>query len=283
MGTDPLLEGRLDDLIDIINASQLSEQEILQQLQMIENTDTDRYKIFMNQLETLSQERKGNMKEIYDLTRSLETSAEYNSQQYEQQVQLLILTDEKLNDIKEQIQSVQDEKVNKQSQVKVSSYYHKYYRAWSGYMAISFFIVVLNIVFLYLARNEYIPAVIIPFVVALSLITLIMLAVDIRRRDNIIFDEYDWNFNSNTVKLDQYVSSSNPISSNPTPAASDELTKTCAATVAASIEESGGTIQCEEGKIYDTALFKCVVTPGETEGNVEGFQVPIECKTVNIE
>ena len=148
-------------------------------------------------------------------------------------------------------------------------------------MGIFFLIVFINIIFIYLSYKQYIPSIIIPFILAISIVVLILLSSDLRKRDNQIFDEYNWNFDPNNVKVTTFTSSE------PEAATQEETTaRTCASTIAASIEESGGTIQCEEGKVYDANLFKCVITPNDntnTETTVEPFSNNSEFKTVNIE
>jgi len=281
MGRESYLENRLITLIDSVNTSQNNEQEVLNILQGNNNISEMDIEMYINNLDNYSEERRNYMTEISGIVTRLEQSAEYNAEEYEQQVKILLISEQRLEELKSKIKVIQDDRLNKQKQVRISTYYQKYYRAWSGFMGIFFLIVLINIIFIYLSYKQYIPSIIIPFILAISIVVLILLSSDLRKRDNQIFDEYNWNFDPNNVKVTTFTSSE------PEAATQEETTaRTCASTIAASIEESGGTIQCEEGKVYDAKLFKCVITPGDntnTETNVEAFSNNLEFKTVNIE
>ena len=281
MGRESYLENRLITLIDSVNASQNNEKEILNILEGNNNISEMDIEMYINNLDNYSEERRNYMTELSGIVTRLEQSAEYNAEEYEQQVKVLLISEQRLEELKGKIKVIQDDRLNKQKQVRISTYYQKYYRAWSGFMGIFFLIVFINIIFIYLSYKQYIPSIIIPFILAISIVVLILLSSDLRKRDNQIFDEYNWNFDPNNVKVTTFTSSE------PEAATQEETTaRTCASTIAASIEESGGTIQCEEGKVYDANLFKCVITPNDntnTETTVEPFSNNSEFKTVNIE
>lgn len=281
MGRESYLENRLITLIDSVNTSQNNEKEILNILEGNNNISEMDIEMYINNLDNYSEERRNYMTELSGIVTRLEQSAEYNAEEYEQQVKVLLISEQRLEELKGKIKVIQDDRLNKQKQVRISTYYQKYYRAWSGFMGIFFLIVFINIIFIYLSYKQYIPSIIIPFILAISIVVLILLSSDLRKRDNQIFDEYNWNFDPNNVKVTTFTSSE------PEAATQEETTaRTCASTIAASIEESGGTIQCEEGKVYDANLFKCVITPNDntnTETTVEPFSNNSEFKTVNIE
>jgi hypothetical protein len=281
MGRESYLENRLITLIDSVNTSQNNEKEILNILEGNNNISEMDIEMYINNLDNYSEERRSYMTELSGIVSKLEESAEYNAEEYEQQVKILLISEQRLEELKGKIKVIQDDRLNKQKQVRISTYYQKYYRAWSGFMGIFFLIIFINIIFIYLSYKQYIPSIIIPFIVALSIVMLILLSSDLRKRDNQIFDEYNWNFDPNNVKVTTFTSTE------PEAATQEETTaRTCASTIAASIEESGGTIQCEEGKAYDVNLFKCVITPDDntsTETTVEPFSNNSEFKSVNIE
>uniref|UniRef100_A0A6C0LHE3 Uncharacterized protein n=1 Tax=viral metagenome TaxID=1070528 RepID=A0A6C0LHE3_9ZZZZ len=282
METQAPLENRLSELIADINTSQFTEQELMDSFlnSGIEESEIDNY---IESIDTLINERDTMMNEIYEITRSLEETAIYNAKEYEQQIQLLIITEQNIEEIRQKIIAIKDEKYTKESQVKITTYYQKYYRAWSVYMKLLCFVVLVNIVVVYLTFKGYLPMLVIPILLGISIVGSFVLSSDIRKRDKLIFDEYDWKFDPDNVEMDDFRTGADYV---PEPVASSEMevgARTCAATVAASIEESGGIIQCEEGKEYDDTLFKCVVKPIASEGEVEGFENHLECKTVNMD
>ena len=249
------LENKLADLINEVNNSQLSEEEILTILQS--NTDISEFDldVYIQNITSYTEERKKIMKEIYDMTRNLETEAEYNIEEYEQQVKLLVLSEQRLRETKLKLQILKDYEINKNRQVNNISYYRKYYRAWSGYMGTFVVVLVVNVLLFYLSYLGWIPSFIPAAIVAVSMFYLYLISWDLRKRDKLIFDEYDWGFDPNNVKLDKYKSSEEPPVAVET---SSSSTSTCASVAASSIEESGGTIICPPGYIYNESSFKCV-------------------------
>jgi hypothetical protein len=275
------LENRLNELIASIDSSQASEKEILQVLQSNSNINEFDIETYINNISKFTEERKSTMREIYDVTRSLEKSTEYNSQEYEQQVKLLLLTEQKLQDLKRKIEILKSDSENKNRNLQITNYYRKYYRAWSTYMSIVFIVVLINVILAYITYLGYMPILVNVILAAVSIMILHLFSSDLYRRDKRIFDEYDWKFDPNDVNITTYTSSEQPI-----PAEEEVLTENkCSANMAAiasSIEESGGIIQCPEGKIYDEKLYKCVQST-EVEEPVEGYSNYLNHKTVLME
>lgn len=268
-------ENRLLNLINSITASQASEQDILNILQNDDNISSLDLEVYMNNLDDYSKEREESMNNLNSIISKLDSS---DSDQYTKQVQLLLINEQRLTDLKAQSKLLSAKETNKQREVQVSNYYRKYYRAWSGYMALFVLVLFINIIMYYLVHKQYLPALVVAITIPISIMVLFLFSSDLRKRDNMIFDEYDWNFDPKNVKIDTSVGE-------PQPATQSESSSRCAADIAASITESGGTIQCEEGKIYDAALYKCVIKPSEDakEGPIETFSNYGDYKTFQIE
>ena len=261
MSTPEELQQKLEQLIAQVNNSQLSESEIITILQSNTNISEFDLEMYIENITKYTNEREDLIKEIYDISRSLEEDAEYNAAEFEQQVKLLLISEQRLRETKLKLKILSEYEQNRSREVQTTGYYRKYYRAWSAFLGTLFFIILINIGILYLSYKQWIPSFIPVIIIALSLFYLWIIAADLRKRDKLIFDEYDWGFDPNKVKLNTYKSDdSEPV------AASEEETsgqQTCSTTTASSIEESGGSIICETGKIYDAALFKCI-TPNES-------------------
>lgn len=273
------LENRLNQLIASIDSSQASEQEILTILQSNSNISEFDIETYIDNISKYTSEREINMKEIYDITRNLEKNAEYNSQEYEQQVKLLLITEERLQEIKRKIEILKSDRDNKSRDLQITNYYRKYYRAWSTYMSIVFLVLLINVVLAYVTYLGYMPMLVNVIIAAISIVVLRLFSSDLNKRDKRIFDEYDWNFDPNNVDVTTY-QSSEPKPAEEVPKVESKCSANMAA-VASSIEESGGIIQCPEGKIYDDKLYKCVSSV-ET-GAVEGYSNYLDFKSVLIE
>lgn len=273
------LENRLNQLIASINNSQASEEEILTILQSNTNISEFDIETYIDNISKYTSERENNMREIYDVTRTLEKNAEYNSQEYVQQVKLLLITEERLQEIKRKIEILKSDRNNKSRDLQITNYYRKYYRAWSMYMFIVFLVLLINVILAYITYLGYMPVLVNVIIAAISVIVLRLFSSDLNRRDKRTFDEYDWNFDPNNVNVTTY-QSSEPKPAEEVPKVEAKCSANMAA-VASSIEESGGIIQCTEGKIYDDKLYKCV--PIVETGPVEGYSNYSCFKSVLIE
>ena len=277
MKADTYLEDRLDTLIDSMKNSQSSERGVLLQLEdQSDLTDFD-IESYLNDINNYIDVRRDTMKEIYGLTRSLESSALKNDGHYQEQIKLLEMSENNLNDLRTKVQDLHSIQEDKKRDVQITTYYQKYYRAWSGFMMIFFMVLFINIGVALLVNRGLLPSVISIILLGISLFYLFFISVDLRRRDTTIFDEYRWNNNPNSLPTSDY---SSPPTVEPQQLSSE--TPQCAASFAATLEESGGTIQCASGKIYDAKLMKCVIKPEET-GTVENFVANMPYKTVQME
>lgn len=282
------LESRLNQLISSIDSSQASEKEILQILQS--NSDIDEFdiEVYINNITQYTEERETAMDEISGITKSLEQSAEYNAEEFEQQVKLLLLTEQRLQEIKRKLEILKVQNNNKKREIQITDYYRKYYRAWSSYMFLVFIVLFVNIIPAFLTFYGYTRLLINVIFGAVSIVILYLYASDLFRRDKRIFDEYDWHFDPNNVDVTTFTSSTQPepssamISADATSCSVSKYNTNIAA-VASSIEESGGIIQCPEGKIYDDKIYKCIPENSNIDDDIEGFESTNNFKTFLIE
>ena len=302
MESDSSLERKLSTLITAIKTSQTSEKEVIDMLQS--NTNINEYDIetYLDNIDSYTEQRQENMKKIYDLTLSLESvksvetakSLELSQnmtqaqiEDYQKQAQLLSINEQRLTELKQKLEIFNTQKKNKLRSILIKDYYRKYYRAWSDYMGLFFCILLVNIIISYVVHKQFVPSWILAFVIPISIFVLVLFSSDLRKRNSHIFDEYDWDFDPNKVKLDKYdsVGSAEPVE--PVAASEEEVSASKCAAVAASIKESGGTIQCQEGKVYDETLFKCIDKPKtdekDDEGDVEGYTNYTEYQSVRVE
>ena len=85
------------------------------------------------------------IKEIYDISRSLEEDSEYNATEFEQQVKLLLISEQRLRETKLKLKILSEYEQNRSREVQTTGYYRKYYRAWSAFLGTLFFIILINI------------------------------------------------------------------------------------------------------------------------------------------
>lgn len=278
-----VLYERLLNLIEMLKLSQNLESEILGMFKNNNSLTTTEIESYTIQIKQYTQERRDNMKLLFEIIKIFDETDEELYDTYSSDVQLIILREKQMEDTKKTIKELSEERMNMERKSDITTYYLKYYRAWSEYMGMFFLVALINITIMYGSYIGYVPEIIPVVLLACSCIYLYILSVDLHRRDKNVFDEYEWSFDPNNVKLHEYHDTD---AENVKPLTSEEINnltaEKCNATIAASIQESGGTIQCQSGKVYDEKLFKCVIKPKE-EGPVEAFTAMSDCKTVHME
>jgi len=120
-----------------------------------------------------------------------------------QQTAAIGIVESELNAAKERLQKLEDYKTNKLRLVEINTYYGDRYAAHSSVMKIIILIFVPILILTFLARRGFIPNwLFTSLIIIITFIGLIRLFTQIRSimmRDNIMFQEYDWSFDPNSM------------------------------------------------------------------------------------
>lgn len=116
------------------------------------------------------------------------------------------IVENELNDSKRRLQLLEEEKYNKLRLVEINTYYGKQYDAHTSIMKVVVIMCIPLLFFGVLAKIGILPGSIAAFltaiVIMIGLIVIGKKMLDLTNRDNMNFDEYDWNFNSKDAPAD---------------------------------------------------------------------------------
>jgi hypothetical protein len=172
------------------------------------------------------------------------------------QIVALKIANEQLNTLKKRMKLVMDKNANKRRLIQINTYYGKQYDAYSQVMKYIFIVTLILLVLTVFANKEWIPRNIYTFLVILILfigfIYIISKVWDIYLRDNMNFDEYNWNF-SPSFSSSTLSSLSSSTSSSSTSSSSVQNSLTCV-----------GSACCSSSELFDESQNLCVPTPSNS-------------------
>ena len=116
------------------------------------------------------------------------------------------IVENELNESKLRLQLLEEEKYNKLRLVEINTYYGKQYDAHTSIMKIVVIMCIPILFFGVLAKIGILPgniaAILTAIVIMIGAIVIGKQILDLMNRDNMNFDEYDWNFNSKDAPAD---------------------------------------------------------------------------------
>lgn len=116
------------------------------------------------------------------------------------------IVENELNESKRRLQVLEEEKYNKLRLVEINTYYGKQYDAHTSIMKIIVIMCIPILFFGILAKIGILPgsiaAILTAIVIMIGVIVIGKQLLDLMNRDNMNFDEYDWNFNSKDAPAD---------------------------------------------------------------------------------
>ena len=196
---DAMEERNHQTLSDIKNLQKV-EQELYDSLEQQGQTMTPEQKTStINKINEISQMRVNLYSNLQDMYSFLKTNVSNSRTTLAEQMMALDIVDNELNEAKRRLQLLEDEKNNKLRLVEINTYYGKKYNANANIMKSIVFICVPVIILSILANSGLLPQIIsgalIFIILVFGIIYIIYQLIDISNRDNMNFDEYDWNFN----------------------------------------------------------------------------------------
>uniref|UniRef100_A0A6C0E304 Uncharacterized protein n=1 Tax=viral metagenome TaxID=1070528 RepID=A0A6C0E304_9ZZZZ len=163
------------------------------------------------------------------------------------------IVENELNESKRRLQALEEDKYNKLRLVEINTYYGKQYDAHTSIMKTIVIICIPVLFFGILAKIGILPgsiaAILTAIVIMIGIIVIGKKMIDLMNRDNMNFDEYDWNFNTKDAPADNV--------SSPAKDPWDIPTRVCI-----------GAECCNEYSSYDVKQNMCVpnISPSETSG-----------------
>lgn len=204
----------LNDINNTTNLNNLNEQTIndiknLQSIELelfntLENnltnetlTSTQQNDI-INKINEVSQMRIKMYKNLTSFYSAYQQNISSYDTTLQQQLQALSIAEEQLNNLRLQLNELQNNNFNKLRLIQINNYYGKKYNAYSSILFNVIIICIIILVLSILKKKEILPSniynlsIILVFVISIIIIT--SKFYDISLRDNMNFDEYNWRF-----------------------------------------------------------------------------------------
>jgi hypothetical protein len=257
--TDNLKTDTDTDNLNDKNAQTLSYITQLQQEEMSLYASLDKQDLseeqkqsIISKINELSQMRLNLYGNIKDLLDTYKQNASESNDVLQQQIIAVKIMENELENAKTTLSNIDNDKATKVRLAAINTYYGKQYGAHTKLMKTIIIFCIPLIILAVLYNWGLLPSLVYKFLLGIVfLIAAVVIGyqwLDMSRRDNMNWDEYDWAFNPNTAQVST-TSTTDSSGNNPWP----EFNMTCI-----------GAECCTDGTTFDENLKKCV--------SVEGFE-----------
>ena len=205
------------DVVKQNNARQVDTLKNIQKLQDLEKelyknleknaangATADKQQATIAKINELSQIRLTMFEELDAMYKGVQGRVAQSRVDLVDQMMVTGIVEKELNDAKQRLNNMNTDKHNKMRMVEINTYYSQKYRAQASLMKAIIFISLVFLILIIVAKKDWIPENIINGIigvwVVICAIYIIYRIVDISRRSNMNFDEYDWEWNANANK-----------------------------------------------------------------------------------
>jgi hypothetical protein len=164
----------------------------------------------------------------------------------DEQTAAINIVENELNEAKQRLKMLEDEKYNKLRYVEINTYYGKQYNDHTSVMKIIIFICVPILILSILANKGLIPSniygALLGIILIIGVIVLGSKLIQMANRDNMNYDQFNWYFNKNdadTTSTTEDTSGTDPWET--------------------STSECVGALCCTDGTYFDASLNICVI------------------------
>jgi len=245
--------------------------------------------LIMKEINTIGNQRKDLFKIIIDLYENMSDRVKQSRQDLVNQLQVAGVMEEQLNNTKKNINLLKSDNHNKLRMVEINTYYSKNFKASIKLMKLIIVVCVILLILAILGKKDYIGVNIVRGASSLVLLigTIMILAsiYDIYRRDNMVFDEYDFssvdvekmiednkNSEGNQVKSGINMGGKNVTFKNSVEKVNDLMNGDF-------LNSCSGEECCDKGTKWNKTLSKCEplsgamnIEPEASTDKVEGFE-----------
>ena len=251
------LNDKNEQTLEYISQLQQQEKKMYDSLDNPELTSEEKQTI-INKINELSQMRLNLYGNIKDLLDTYQQNVQNSENTLNQQVIAVKIMENELDSAKSTLNNINDDKITKIRLAEINTYYGKQYSAHTTLMKM-IAIFCIPIIGLAILKNigllpSLLYSLLVGIVILIGIVVVGYQIIDISRRNNMNWDEYDWAFNPNNANI-QTTSTMDSGGNNPWP----EFNMTCI-----------GAECCTVGTTFDENLKKCV--PVTNNSNTESFQ-----------
>ena len=170
---------------------------------------------YLAQMNQITQQREVLAGRLQSVVNSANTQNQEDALSYDQLAELLIIFQNRIEEDRLRLSTIRNQRIDKSKENELTTYYKKYYNAWSKFAFYVFIYSVITgilfMVYVYLyryigAENAENSPLVLGFgllymgVLAYFAFDLYLKSLDIRRRSKYVFDEYDWSDQNTTVE-----------------------------------------------------------------------------------
>ena len=189
-------------IIKSIEALQLEENQLIKELDKLTSvsgfTVNEKILGLVDKINTISASRIALFETLSKGANTLTDSVSKSRTDLVGQMTILNLAEEQLNQAKSQMNKLQNRNDTKMRMVQINTYYGQKYEAQSSLMKLIILICIPVLILLYLKKQEILPETITNYAVGITLAVgaffIIRKVWDITNRNNMNFDEYDWDY-----------------------------------------------------------------------------------------
>ena len=241
------LQEKNQQVLNNISQLQTQEKKLYDSLDNAALSSDEKQQI-INKINEISQMRinmYSNMKDMYSF---YQKNVAASNSLIGQDIAAIDILETELNNSKQRLNLIQDEKNNKLRLVEINTYYGKQYNAHSKLMKFIIFTCIPVIILSVLANKGILPQNLYAFLTGIIIIIGVVFIglelIDMSNRDNMNWDEYNWYFNKDDA----------PSSDTTTDNSSDPWETTTPSVVCV------GAACCYDGSTYDDQKNTCVPT-----------------------
>jgi hypothetical protein len=240
------LQERNQQLLNNIAQLQQQEKDLYAALDDVNLSANDRQTI-INKINEITQIRINLYSSLRDLYSTYSNNVSSSREIYNQSTAAIDILENELNDAKNRINLIKNERYNKLRLVEINTYYGKRYNSHAKLMKIIVFTCIPIILFSILYNKQLLPTFIYTILSTLTFIIGSIFLwnefVDISNRDTMNWDEYNWYFNKSDAPPQDSASNSDSANINPW----DTTPLTCI-----------GASCCSANTKYDSTLNQCI-------------------------
>jgi len=246
MSGQPNVAQNNEQILNDIQSLQQMEQQLFNNLETNTNLTSQEQQRIVEKMNQLSNMRINLYQTLSGVNNFFENALSSSIGTLKEQTVAIEIVENELNRAKKRLEALEMEKNNKIRLVEINDYYGEKYAEHTQLMKIIIFTLIPIIILALLNNKGFLPNTI--YYILLIIVTVIGAYFfwyrfgSIIMRDNMNYQEYDWNFNPKVAPSDKFISSKDPWLGVGIPG-------TCI-----------GQYCCSDGQTYDSSLNQCVGT-----------------------
>ena len=196
---------RNQQVLNDISQLQTQEKSLYDKLNSVTLTPDEKKQI-IDKINEISQMRLNMYSNMNDMYSYYQKNVEASRTTLGQEVAAIDIIENELNEAKNRLNVIEDQKNNKLRLVEINTYYGKRYNAHTSIMKTIVLFCIPVIILAFLANMGFLPPKLYMFLVGIIIIICCIIVgyklIDLSNRDNMNWDEYDWYFDKSKVPSD---------------------------------------------------------------------------------